>query len=156
MGDDDTSTREALRFILSPQGVWFREFVLDEVVKSVDALSREQVVLLVQQLGLQAISLPVLLPGSRRSTLPLAPKMTEEDRQVVGNVAKIVSFLTRGQSLQAMMMPGAMSAAQVAQQRAFVADLLPVLPTVATEVLPELAQKLASRIGARLVRELYM
>ena len=156
MPEDDASTREALRFILSPQGAWFREFVLDEVVKSVDALSREQLLLLVQQLGLQAIQLPILVPGSKRSRLPLAPTMTEEDRQVVGNVAKIVSFLTRGQSIQAMMLPGAMTPAQAAQQRALVADLLPVLPTVATEVLPDLVQKLASRIGARLVRELYM
>ena len=63
---DDGSTREALKFIVSPQGVWFREFVLDEVVKSVDALSREQLLMLVQQLGLQAIMLPVLLPGETR------------------------------------------------------------------------------------------
>lgn len=60
---EDGSTREALKFILSPQGIFFREFVLDEVVKSIDALSREQFLLLVQQLGLQSVMLPVLLPG---------------------------------------------------------------------------------------------
>ena len=48
---------------LSSSGAWFRDFVMDELVKSVDALSRDQLYLLVQQLGLQAVALPVLLPG---------------------------------------------------------------------------------------------
>ncbi len=88
--------------------------------------------------------------------VPLAPTVTDEDRLVVENVTKIINFLTRGQGLQSMFNPGTASAAQQAQQRAFAAELLPVLPMVATEILPALAQKLISRIGARLVRELYM
>jgi hypothetical protein len=51
------------RFIFSPEGSFFRTFLLDEVVKSIDALSREQLVLLVQRLGLSGVRLPVLLPG---------------------------------------------------------------------------------------------
>jgi aarF domain-containing kinase len=43
----------SLRFIFSPEGTFFRSFLLDEVVKSIDALSREQLVLLVSRLGLQ-------------------------------------------------------------------------------------------------------
>jgi hypothetical protein len=35
------------------------------------------------------------------------------------------------------------------------AELLPVLPTVATEVMPQLTSALISRISARVVRELY-
>ena len=89
-------------------------------------------------------------------TIPLAPTMTEEDRLVVGNVTKIVTFLTHGQNLQSMFLPGMASPLQLASQRAFVAEMLPVLPLVATEILPELVQKLGSRIGARLVRELYL
>jgi hypothetical protein len=262
--EGEASTREALRFILSPQGAFFRDFVLDEVcgpsvhlsqlgpfscyyqissstrlvpglqwflprppimmlshclsplppplasflqvVKSIDALSREQLLLLVQQLGLQAVMLPVLIPGEEpasvrfalapiplayfiymsgtslwikcasvttntkyfpaytrsalilfhlilhsgaRSYIPLAPSMTEEDRMVVGNVSKIVRFLTRGQGMQSLFSPGASG-------RAFVSQLLPAIPTVATEILPELMQKLVSRIGARIVRELYV
>ena len=68
---------------------------------------------------------------------------------VVGNVSKIVRFLTRGQSMQSLFSPGASG-------RAFVSQLLPAIPTVATEILPELMQKLVSRIGARIVRELYV
>jgi aarF domain-containing kinase len=149
------NTREALRFILSPQGTWFREFVMDELVKSVDALSRDQIFLLVQSLGLQNAMVPVLLPGASRSFLPLAPTVTDEDRQVVANMTKIVDFLTRGQNLGDAASNGVPTREQIAAQQAFLSELLPVLPTVATEVVPQLAQRLASRIGARLVRELF-
>jgi hypothetical protein len=57
------------RFIFSPEGSFFRTFLLDEVVKSIDALSREQLVLLVQRLGLSGVRVPVLLPGARRCLL---------------------------------------------------------------------------------------
>jgi hypothetical protein len=40
-------TRAALRFIFSPEGATFRDFMLDELVKSIDALSREQAIALV-------------------------------------------------------------------------------------------------------------
>ncbi|KAG1670981.1 hypothetical protein FOA52_014370 [Chlamydomonas sp. UWO 241] len=149
------NTREALRFILSPQGTWFREFVMDELVKSVDALSRDQLFLLVTSLGLQNVMVPVLLPGSTRSTLPLAPIVTDEDRKVVMNMTKIVNFLTRGQNLGDAAGNGVSTRDQFEQQQAFFSELLPVLPTVATEVVPQIAQRLASRIGARLVRELF-
>jgi hypothetical protein len=46
-------------------GAWFREFVMDEVVKSVDALSRDQAAALAVRLGLGGARLPVLLPGER-------------------------------------------------------------------------------------------
>lgn len=37
-------TRAALRFMLSPEGAFFRDFMMDELVKSIDALSREQAI----------------------------------------------------------------------------------------------------------------
>lgn len=36
---------------------------MDELARSIDALSRDQLFLLVQRLGLQGLQLPVLLPG---------------------------------------------------------------------------------------------
>lgn len=63
--------------------------MLDEVVKSIDALSREQLVLLVSRLGLQGVQLPVLLPGAKQAFVPLSPSLSEEDRRVVENVVKI-------------------------------------------------------------------
>ena len=77
------------RFIFSPEGTFFRSFLLDEVVKSIDALSREQLVLLVSRLGLQGVQVPVLLPGAKQSFVPLSPTLSDEDRQVVDNVVKI-------------------------------------------------------------------
>lgn len=143
-------TREALRFILSKDGVWFREFILDELVKSIDALSREQVLLLLQTLGLQSAMVPILLPGVRQSFFPLAPRVSEEDKLVVENVTKIVNFLTSGSDLTSFLLPQ-----QMARNSALVNELLPVLPTVATEILPELTGRLLSRITARVVRDLY-
>ncbi len=57
-------------------GLWFREFVMDEIVKSIDALSRDQLYTLAAQLGLQGVTVPLLLPGAKRSTLPLTPPGT--------------------------------------------------------------------------------
>lgn len=78
--DSQGRLREALRFIFSPEGSFFRTFILDEVVKSIDALSREQLVVVVQRLRLERVRLPVLLPGqcqhglvNRRS--PLAQRL---------------------------------------------------------------------------------
>ncbi len=218
-GASGSNTREALRFMLSPEGAlgqrwwdsaagviqawrslarnplphtppphtsagtWFRSFVMDELVRSVDALSRDQARALAMQLGLGAVNVPVLLPGARKQWLPLAPAVSEEDQRVVANVAKVLAFLTRSSERRAQQAGGV--------DAAVVTDLLPVLPTVAQEVrscarehasgtlvttsgrchrastallcplplwlqvLPELSQKLASRVAARLVRELY-
>lgn len=53
------------RFAFSPEGSFFRQFLMDELVKSVDALSREQLAALVARLGLEGVRLPVLLPGGQ-------------------------------------------------------------------------------------------
>lgn len=51
---------------------------------------------------------------------------------------------------------GASSFAAGASDPGVLAELLPVLPTVASEMLPELSRRLLSRVSARLVRELYV
>eukprot|EP00955_Chlamydomonas_euryale_P010592 114097-Chlamydomonas_euryale.AAC.2 len=99
--------------------------------------------------------LPVLLPGARRSMLPLAPKVTPEDRMVVDNMTKIINFLTRGQSVADVAATGPVTPQQLARQQQLVSDLMPLLPSVASEVLPQLVQRFVSRIGARLVRDVY-
>jgi hypothetical protein len=75
---------------------------------------------------------------------------------VVQNVTKIANFLTRGQSLSSLLEPGFLSPARMEQRRAFVRELMPVLPTVATEVLPGLVERLVNRVAARMVKELYL
>ena len=83
--------------------------------------------------------------------------MSEEDLRVVENVVKIVNFLTKGSSSTGG--PGSngssRGSALMLNSPAVVAELLPVLPTVATEVMPQLTSALISRISARVVRELY-
>jgi hypothetical protein len=81
--------------------------------------------------------------GARQASIPLSPQLSEEDRQVVDNVVKIVNFLTKG------------SLSGSAPDASLVLELLPVLPTVAREVLPQVTSQLFSRISARALRELY-
>lgn len=173
---------------------------MDELVKSIDALSREQLALLVARVGLGAARVPVLLPGAAVSSLPLAPSVSEEDRkvrpqgvlphvlqrghwtaallevacpaarlpappltssccslpQVVENLAKLVEFLGKGGAAGAAG-GGTSSGGAAARARADVAaELLPYLPAVAQEVLPELGGQLLSRISARFVREVFI
>lgn len=116
-------------------------------MKSIDALSRDQLGAVVMRLGLQDVSIPLLLPGAKKASIPLTPSLTSEDRKVVENVSKIFAFLTRGAS-------GGVSSDFDGSTLA--ADLLPVLPTLAGEVLPDLTARLASRITARFVREFFV
>jgi aarF domain-containing kinase len=152
----DIRTREALKFVFSPEGSYFREFLLDEVVKSIDALSRDQMRQLLSVLGLQNMTVPLLVPGlsgngngnsngngnggGGSGVVSLAPPLNDEDRAVVENVAKIVNFLAGG-SISKAINPGALR------------ELLPYLPGLATEIIPELSRRLVSRIAARAVRE---
>ena len=180
VGGDSQRTREALKFVLSPEGAFFREFLLDEAVKSVDALSRDQFRQLLTLLGLQDAMVPVLLPGAarcaaglpacgsdcwtglgspadaaltacpraaRRLFMPLAPSLEADDQRVVENVATVIKFLTGGSST-------ALSAGRL--DPTMVRDLLPFLPSVATQILPELSSRLFSRITARFVREVFI
>lgn len=143
---DETKTREALKFILAPEGAFFRDFLMEEAVKSVDALSRNQLRELVILLGLEDVLIPVLVPGASRRLLPLAPPLQEDDQQVVQNIAKIVNFLSGGNAVYAL--SGFLSPAA--------RDLLPYVPNVAVEILPEFSRRLFSRISARILRNIFV
>ena len=82
----------------------------------------------------------------------MAPPLSDEDRRVVENVAKIVNFLTGGSAARALGGGGggAADSARVLQ------ELAPLLPEVATQVVPELSRRLAGRITARLIREIFV
>ncbi|KAH6770223.1 Protein kinase superfamily protein [Perilla frutescens var. hirtella] len=139
-------TRAALGFILSDEGNFFREFLLDEIVKGIDAVSREQLVQIMAFLGIRNVT-PVfsLVPtlGPFR-TAALLPTITEEDKVILNNVQKIIGFLAAGtaaSSNQGVNIP------QVVQ------ELLPVLPGLSAKVLPEVLSRLSSRILARVLRD---
>ncbi|KAL2632941.1 hypothetical protein R1flu_004420 [Riccia fluitans] len=144
-------TRTALLFIFSEQGEFFREFILDEVVKGIDAISREQLARVMVGLGidrLRPVLSPVPVPGLIRP-FAIVPTVTPEDETVLNNVRRIVAFLSFGT-------PSAQSAAEGGQLEIFevVRELVPVLPSVATQLVPEIANRLASRILARTLREI--
>lgn len=78
----------------------------------------------------------------------------------MANVTKLLNFLTGGEMMAVLQAgggpgrgsPGARRQAQLAVLR----ELLPFLPAVATEMVPQLTERLISRILARTIRELYV
>ena len=139
------SSREALSFVLSEEGSFFRSFILEEVVKSVDALSREQAALLAAQLGVASLPIPVPLPGAI-NPLQLVPQVSAEERRQVESVYKIVSYLATDNG----------DAAGSPLSTSQLAELVPFFPRVAQEVLPELTSRLGNRIAARAIREVFL
>mmetsp|Transcript_2461 Transcript_2461/g.9605 ORF Transcript_2461/g.9605 Transcript_2461/m.9605 type:complete len:850 (-) Transcript_2461:77-2626(-) len=147
---DDAQAREALQFVLSPEGSFFREFLLDEAVKGIDALSRDNAATVLAQFGLGDARVPLFLPGS---FVPLqvrvSPNVTAEDKATVESVTKLLNFLLRGSR------GGDAGAGSAADPARAIRELGPLLPAVATEVLPELVRRLNSRVAARTIREVF-
>lgn len=67
-----------------------------QIVKAIDALSREQLVQITATLGI-ANSAPIFSMVPLRPAA-LLPTITEEDRVILNNVQKVVKFLTSGTS----------------------------------------------------------
>ncbi|XP_024359364.1 uncharacterized protein [Physcomitrium patens] len=146
-------TRAALSFLISEQGEFFREFILDEVVKGIDAVTREELARIVMTLGLQRFD-PILnsfaLPGFRRH-LSLVPTVTKEDEVVLNNMRRVVAFLSSGSpASRSISEQGDVNLQEVLR------DLLPVLPDVARNILPDLLNRLTSRVAARTLREIFL
>jgi aarF domain-containing kinase len=135
--------RAALQFMLSPEGSFFRSFLLDEIVCSIDALSRSQLDELVRQLRLEDVLLPVWLPGATRRSMPLGGHVTDADRKQVESVAKLMNFLVGGSLRDAL------------TRNSMQLDVLPFLPLLAREVVPEVVMRLSSRVAARFIRYVY-
>ncbi|CAM8893387.1 unnamed protein product [Rhodiola kirilowii] len=146
-----SSDKSGSIILLSDKGNFFREFLLDEIVKGIDAVTREQLVQLMSGLGIRSPN-PVfsMVPafGSFRTTA-LVPTITQEDRIILNNVQKIVEFLTEGTSISRQ--PGqGIDVARVVQ------ELLPILPGISAKVLPEVITRLSSRVLARVIRDTFL
>ncbi|XVF65098.1 hypothetical protein PTKIN_Ptkin09bG0219500 [Pterospermum kingtungense] len=142
---------KTLAFLLSEKGNFFREFLLDEIVKGIDALTREQLVQLMSVLGIRNAApvfsmVPTVGPFKPAGLLP---SITEEDKIILSNVQKILEFLTTGTSISATSNQGV----NVAQT---IRELLPVLPGISARVLPEVLSRLSSRVLARLIRDTFL
>ncbi|CAL9164194.1 uncharacterized protein LOC135658925 [Musa acuminata AAA Group] len=139
-------TRAALTFLLSEKGNFFREFILDEVVKAIDAVSREQLVQIAAVMGIGTAA-PVFSMAPLRPAV-LLPTITEEDRVILNNVEKVAKFLTSETSKA--------SSHQGVEFSNVIQELLPVLPSISARVLPEVLSRLTSRVLARLIRETFL
>ncbi|XP_057540865.1 uncharacterized protein LOC130818712 isoform X3 [Amaranthus tricolor] len=138
-------TRAALAFLLSDKGNFFREFLLDEIVKGVDAVTREQLVKITAFLGIAPVfgMVPAFGPFKPAGILPT---ITDEDKIILNNVESIVDFLTAGSSLTRR-------SNQVINIDQVVRELLSLLPGLSAKVLPEILSRLSSRVAARLIRD---
>ncbi|KAG2403232.1 Protein ACTIVITY OF BC1 COMPLEX KINASE 3 [Vigna angularis] len=144
-------TRAALAFLLSDRGNFFREFLLDEIVKGIDAITREQLVRTMSILGIQNATpvfsmVPTVGPFKPAA---LIPSITEEDEVILNNVQMVVEFLTAGSSLSRTSGQG-LNIPQIIQ------ELLPVLPGISVKVLPDVLSRLSSRVLARLIRDTFL
>ena len=119
---------------------------MDELVRSIDAMSRSQLKALVTRLGLTDAVVPLFLPGNLKF-VPLSPELNAEDDKIVDNVAKLTAFLT-GSSANGI--SNGSASPDVAR------ELLPFLPNVATELAPDVGRRLLNRLSARIVRELFV
>ncbi|XP_024019751.1 uncharacterized protein LOC21402847 [Morus notabilis] len=148
---EPVQTRAALAFLLSDKGNFFREFLLDEIVKGIDAVTREQLVRIMALLGLGNPTPIFSMVPTFGPLKPagLLPTITEEDRVILNNVQKIVEFLTAGSSISRTSNQG-INVAQVIQ------ELLPVLPGISATILPEVVNRLTSRILARVIRDTFL
>ncbi|KAL4295391.1 hypothetical protein GQ457_12G001770 [Hibiscus cannabinus] len=144
-------TRAALAFLLSDKGNFFREFLLDEIVKGIDALTREQLVQLLSVLGVRNAAPVFSLVPTVGPFKPagLLPSITEEDRIILNNVQKILEFLTAGSSLST-------TSTQDINVARVIQELLPVLPGISVRVLPDVISRLSSRVLARLIRDTFL
>ncbi|XP_073223656.1 uncharacterized protein [Cicer arietinum] len=144
-------TRAALAFLLSEKGSFFREFLLDEIVKGIDAVTREQLVRVMSLLGVQNASpifsmVPTIGPFKPAA---LIPTITEEDKVILNNVQKVLEFLTAGSSLSS-------TSSQALNVPQIIQELLPVLPGISAKVLPDIFSRLSSRVFARLIRDAFL
>ncbi|CAD6248986.1 unnamed protein product [Miscanthus lutarioriparius] len=144
--EQPVKARAALAFLLSERGNFFREFILDEIVKAIDAISREQLIQIAASFGIgNATPVFSMVPVRARALLPT---ITEEDRVILNNVEKVVKFLTSGTATPTV--GGDVNMVSVVQ------ELLPVLPGISSKILPDVLSRLSSRVFARLIREAFL
>jgi len=160
-------TREALKFLFSKEGEFFRAFLLDEVVRGADCLGRDAARVLASNLGLRGANIPGVFKA-------VAPKLTSEDKKVVENTRKLLSFFL-GDSLNSLQVlnrrtpynpssglfglrlnvpnafnsinAGTNSATQIqAEMGPILRELGPEMRTFGLEIVGRLTEKLASRV----------
>jgi len=116
------------------------DMIVDEVAATIDALTRQQLWLLVERTGLQRAFVPVLFPGVVRPFLPIAPRVTDKDRILVDNLTKLVAYLVETNPL------GPETVRQL---------LDPTVLQLGAQSVPKVTTRLLNRITARTIREVF-
>mmetsp|Transcript_11709 Transcript_11709/g.20742 ORF Transcript_11709/g.20742 Transcript_11709/m.20742 type:complete len:849 (+) Transcript_11709:47-2593(+) len=152
--------REALTFLLSADGAFFREFLVEETVKGVDCLGRSGLQALGKQLA--AISPLRLLPGvgPAISASPLgpfgdlfAPPLTPEEEKIVTNTTKLLAFLLGDADIATSQGLSAETARSLASTVQLFRDD-PELARGARELAQKLSRRAFELVSARALRRL--
>ena len=138
--------RAALSFMFSDAGGFFREFILDEIVKGMDAYSRERAHELSHQFGITRF---LEMTGNAERAERLMPRVTEEDRAVLRSLRRVLQFMAGGGS-RGVPAFGSEEMGMLGR------DLLPLVPNVAVQIVPEVAARLSSRVTARFIRDVLL
>jgi aarF domain-containing kinase len=135
-----TQTQQALTFFFSDDGAMVREFLLDEVVASVDALGRDALWRLGEVVSSAALQVPGGVPFLRAPRIPgllraVIPPASQTDKITVQNAQRLLTFFGVGGTNQPGMGPSSGLSAQalgVTQER--LAELTPVLQKFAPQM----------------------
>merc|ERR1712176_1189722 len=160
-----TSGETTMKFIISEEAGFFRDLLLDEVVKSIDALTGQQLWLLADVLGLRNAFVPLLVPGALRPFMPIAPRVTAEDKKLIQNIVKAINFLSGDKDMlqessrvenMLVVNPRVLQSTVTSVNPNLVRELLPFVPSMTSDILPKITAKLLNRITARAVREVFV
>lgn len=154
----EDSAREALAFLLSEDGSFFRDFLVEETVKGIDCLGRSGLNALGKRL---AASSPLrAIPGVGEALLasplgPLglifAPPITAEEERVVDNTLKVLAFLSGSGDASTEFSVGQVRSMASAVQRA---SSDPELARGARALAAQLARRLLEVVNVRALRYL--
>eukprot|EP00468_Gymnochlora_sp_CCMP2014_P013302 CAMPEP_0167763702 /NCGR_PEP_ID=MMETSP0110_2-20121227/13546_1 /TAXON_ID=629695 /ORGANISM="Gymnochlora sp., Strain CCMP2014" /LENGTH=709 /DNA_ID=CAMNT_0007650869 /DNA_START=224 /DNA_END=2353 /DNA_ORIENTATION=+ len=130
--------REALLFVFSDKGKIIRDFLLEEVVSSVEALSTDALYQLSVRLNINQNLLP---PIAR----VFVHKLDDQEQQTVDNIVKLVEFIS-----------GDLSRGTTPQVLQEVVPLLPTALPVMQDFSVKVVSLLAERTTAKLIRGLFV
>jgi len=133
-----SQTRDALRFFFSEEGRFAREFLLDETVKSVDAVSRGALWRLTDIVGLSLDRLPL-----GKLFKAAAPPLSREDKLVLQNAERLITFFSMGVTGQTSRQGSVGSGPERARQ-----GRLSLTSTTGTGALSSLLPTRGSQLGA--------
>lgn len=146
-------TRAALTFLVSPDGRFIRDLILDEIVRALDAFGREQAAEAARQAWPRGVPVP---EGLAQSFEAFVPRLSEEDEAVLYNTRRVVQFLGGMGNPNEEGRSGASTLAQEQLSALLSPEIVPLLPTLAADLGPDVLSRLSSRVAARFLREAFL